>query len=114
MEMLREEAGQSHFCSLFTGACVSHTKCWATPRARSQGPPSHLGCWAAPSHLPSSPEPGPRPAFPKFPLSPTSHGSWVGGPPAWLGRVEYVVSKRGAVWPAQRPGGEESERVIAA
>lgn len=108
MEMLREEAGQSHFCSLFTGACVSHTKCWATPRARSQGPPSHLGCWAAPSHLPSSPEPGPRPAFPKFPLSPTSHGSWVGGPPAWLGRSSMLSVSGGLC--GRRRGLEEKNQ----
>ena len=70
-------------------------KRWATPRAYSQGytllrvwgagvSSQELQLWGPASHLSSSPEPGPRPAFLKFPLLLTLCGSQVRGLPAWL------------------------------
>lgn len=65
-------------------------------------------------HAPAQSQ-APGPPSQTFPLLPTSGGSGVcGGAPRPAGLVEYVVNKRVAVWLAQRPGGEESERVIAA
>lgn len=68
------------------------------------------------SSLPPALQPRARPQACLPEVSALANVPWLlsGWAPCPAGPVEYVVSKRMAVWLAQRPGGEESERVIAA